>query len=162
MNTETDRLRIRVPYAGHPPSINVALRSFGTATAEACAPWRDNTITAARSYARRHRLNFPLPPSLIRVTCPVATNIRRDPHNWTGTLTKACVDGLVRAHYWPDDTPEWVTVLDPRFVKIAGLNNPTTGLAARAQALIDIVPIARLTAALDGHPDLVDLFNPAG
>lgn len=38
---------------------------------------------------------------------------RRDPHNYTGTVVKAVVDGLVASKLIPDDTPEWVTVTDP-------------------------------------------------
>lgn len=46
---------------------------------------------------------------------PFRTAGRRDAHNYTGTVVKAVVDGLVRAGIVPDDTPEWVTVLDSEF-----------------------------------------------
>ena len=39
---------------------------------------------------------------------------RRDPHNVFATV-KPIVDGLVDARFWPDDTAEWVTVLEPEF-----------------------------------------------
>jgi hypothetical protein len=38
---------------------------------------------------------------------------KRDPHNFTGTVCKAVIDGLTDAGYWPDDTSEWVITADP-------------------------------------------------
>lgn len=56
-------------------------------------------------------------PSMVRVEFPVADpGRRRDPHNQAPTV-KAIVDGLVDAGVWPDDTNEFVVVLDPRFYK---------------------------------------------
>ena len=57
----------------------------------------------------------------VRVTIPFAQNRRRDPHNYVGTVVKWIIDGLVYAGAWPDDTPEWVTVLEPVLVKDADL-----------------------------------------
>lgn len=54
-----------------------------------------------------------LDPSLIRVLIPFSKAGRRDPHNYTGTVVKAIIDGLVLAGFWPDDTAEWVEVADP-------------------------------------------------
>lgn len=47
------------------------------------------------------------------VQIPVRGRRRRDPHNYTGTVVKAIVDGLVDAGFWPDDTGEHVTIVDP-------------------------------------------------
>lgn len=58
-------------------------------------------------------LLLPLPPSCVQVTIPFQTKRRRDPHNYTSTVVKSVIDGLVDAGLWPDDTAEWVTVLDP-------------------------------------------------
>jgi hypothetical protein len=52
-------------------------------------------------------------PANVQVTIPFTSNRRRDPHNYTGTVVKAIIDGLVLAGYWPDDTEEYLTVLDP-------------------------------------------------
>lgn len=76
------------------------------------ATWRDTTTLFARSKLRGTSLG----PSTVQVTIPFATNRRRDPHNYTGTVVKWIVDGLVRAGIWPDDTPEYVTVLDSLLV----------------------------------------------
>jgi hypothetical protein len=54
----------------------------------------------------------PLPPSVISIVLPVRDSRRRDPHNYFATV-KPCVDGLVDAGLWPDDTPEWVTTTEP-------------------------------------------------
>lgn len=131
----------------------------GAKAAALSHPWRDHTLVTALAAKRELHLTVPLAPSVVRVTFPVPNRIRRDAHNYTGTMVKACLDGAVRAGLWGDDTPEWITVVDPRLVLIEGLDDPTTGLAARAHALIDIVPRSILMAALVGHPELADLFK---
>ncbi len=55
-------------------------------------------------------------PSTVHVTIPFVTNRRRDSHNYVGTVVKAIVDGLVQQGFWPDDTPEYVTVIDPTLI----------------------------------------------
>ena len=60
-------------------------------------------------------------PSTVEVFIPFTTNRRRDPHNYVGTVVKWIIDGLVYAGAWPDDTPEWVTVLEPVLVKYPDL-----------------------------------------
>lgn len=151
------RLSLYVPYAGHPPSVNVATRMHGAAHSAAMEGWRDNATTVARAAARSLHLALPLPPSIIRVTCPMPTATIRDPHNYTGTLVKSIIDGLVRARFWTDDSTGHVTVVDTRFVHIPELKDPRT--QARATALVHIVPVAALLAALDRRPELAQLFE---
>jgi hypothetical protein len=80
--------------------------------------WRDAAHVAALNTLRQ----MPLPvsdtpsPANVRIDIPFARNARRDPHNYVGTVCKAIVDGLVRAKLWPDDGPEYVTVMEPRLV----------------------------------------------
>lgn len=58
------------------------------------------------------------PPSTVTVTLPFARHsAKRDPHNYTSTVVKAIIDGIVYSGAWPDDGPEWVTVNDPILVK---------------------------------------------
>lgn len=51
---------------------------------------------------------------------------RRDPHNYVGTMCKTVIDRLtdmtkgktvLESRLWPDDTPEWVKVLEPILVR---------------------------------------------
>ena len=56
------------------------------------------------------RLN--LGPSVVRCTFEMAGAHRRDPHNYYPTV-KAIIDGLVDAGAWPDDTPEFVSTVEP-------------------------------------------------
>lgn len=49
----------------------------------------------------------------VRVSIPFLRGGRRDPHNFTGTVAKSVVDGLVEAGVWPDDVAEYVHVGDP-------------------------------------------------
>ena len=147
------RLRLKVPYSGPPPSVNEKLH-WATLKAR-LDPWRVATAMAARDY----RGPRPFAPSLLRMTWPSANRIRKDPHNFV-MVVKACIDVLISEGFWPDDTAEFITLIDPRIVHMPGLDDPTTGLAGRAHALIDIVPIQRLTDALaTSVPELVDLFK---
>lgn len=77
-------------------------------------PWKaaahvtaHNAIVRGEWKATDHR------PITVQVAIPFRDVRRRDAHNYTGTIVKAVVDGLVKAGVVPDDTPDWVTVLDP-------------------------------------------------
>jgi hypothetical protein len=83
--------------------------------------WRE---TAARSARFQLGFGVTLPACEVHVAIPFPRAGRRDPHNYVGTVVKRIVDGLgpelVRrtgvspgAGLWPDDTPEWVTVIEP-------------------------------------------------
>lgn len=50
--------------------------------------------------------------ALVTVEFAVPDRRRRDPSNW-GPTCKAIVDGLTDAGWWPDDTPDHVTVAEP-------------------------------------------------
>lgn len=54
----------------------------------------------------------------VQLRLPFRQGRRRDPHNYTGTVVKSVIDGLVDAKVWPDDTPEYVHVRDSEFRKI--------------------------------------------
>ena len=97
--------------APNPPlSINEANRMKHWAQkARRLKPWRE-CVTAAWEDSDKAIKGM---PCTVQVILPFRTNQRRDPHNYTGTVVKALVDALVRAGAWPDDTPEWVNVLDP-------------------------------------------------
>ncbi len=73
--------------------------------------WRGVTCLAAR----QQLASFPMPlwPATVTVVVPVHDRRRRDPAN-LAPVAKHCVDGLVDAGVWPDDTPDWVTVTEPR------------------------------------------------
>lgn len=149
------RLQVRVAYGGHPMSVNEAARVHGTVASRRHRPWKVNAITAGRSHAGR--LPLPLGPSLVRVTLPMPDDRRRDPHNYTGTVVKAIIDGLVHAGWWEDDTADHVVLIDSLLVKVPGL--ATLPVQARCSALVDVVPLATMRAALAGHPDLLSLFR---
>lgn len=67
---------------------------------------------AAALYAPNGTHYHPL--STVSIIIDVPDRRRRDPHNWYPTL-KACIDGLVDAGCWPDDTPDWVRTSEPSF-----------------------------------------------
>ena len=70
--------------------------------------WRTGTALAARG------LNEKPGRWYVQLSLPFRRNSeRRDPHNFTGSVVKACVDGLTDAGLWPDDIPQYVVVGDP-------------------------------------------------
>lgn len=75
--------------------------------------WRFWAKIVGRSYSLP-RLNR-RGPSIVTVELPVMDSRRRDPHNYHPTI-KAIIDGLVDAGLWPDDTPQWVSVAEPRLI----------------------------------------------
>lgn len=111
-------LTLVFPPPNTPLSINKANKMHWAAKKRQVDPWRE-----AIGWAwLQERKNWDLvkdKPCSVQVVLPFRTKQRRDPHNYTGTVVKALVDTLVREGVWPDDTPEWVTVLDP-VIQIGG------------------------------------------
>ena len=77
------------------------------------AAWRRAAFYAARNLPAMTR--WECGPSFVMLDLPVADRRRRDPANLFATV-KPVVDGLVDGAVWPDDTPEFVTTLEPRLV----------------------------------------------
>lgn len=75
--------------------------------------WRATTWAWALKAHRATGTVGHFAPSFVMLTIDVPDKRRRDAANLT-PCTKACVDGLVDAELWPDDTPDWVTTLEPR------------------------------------------------
>lgn len=100
--------------AFHPPARMLSLndRDHHHQRGPLVAEWRQ----AAYFHACRA---YPTGPSgramgraTVRIALPFPDDRRRDPHNYVATA-KPIVDGLVDAGFWPDDTPEWVSVAEP-------------------------------------------------
>ena len=108
---------ITVPAPGPYMSMNDS--EHFRAKARRTKAWR----TAAKNAAGRDvttttpgRLRY-LPPCIITCTFSVPDRRRRDPANMAATV-KPCVDGMVDAGLWPDDTPEYITTVEPTFVVV--------------------------------------------
>lgn len=100
-----------------PQSINALKGQHGAAWSRQMKPWKD----LAWVHAHNHRVRAHVPWTghraiRVQVALPFSRAGRRDPHNYTGTVVKAIVDGLVQAQIVPDDTAEWVEVMDPSFI----------------------------------------------
>lgn len=85
--------------------------------------WRDAAYYAGHQALRDQRVHIigadawvPGMPSTVQLVIPFRVRRVRDPHNYVGTVVKAVVDGLKLAKFWPDDSPEFVTVLEPILV----------------------------------------------
>lgn len=102
------------PPPAMPISTNESNRLHHHARSRALGPWKERAWGVA--LAANLRAAVAGTPCTVRVRIPFATSRRRDPSNYVGTVVKAVVDGLVQAKVWPDDTPAWVTVLEPELV----------------------------------------------
>lgn len=112
-----------------PLSVNRSNGMHYRARARLLDPWKDAAWALAHNWdvrRRRARTLWTPVPITVQVVLPFRQANRRDAHNYTGTNVKAVVDGLVRAGIVPDDTPEWVTVLDPEFLIVRDKSEPLT------------------------------------
>lgn len=101
---------ITITFYAPGPLLNLNDRDHWAVKARKVATWRSTAHWAACELlgplSRRRQ-----PPSFVMLTLPVPDKRRRDPANyWCG---KPAVDGLVDAGLWPDDTPEYVTTIEP-------------------------------------------------
>lgn len=95
-----------------PLSINEANRMHWAPRRLRLAPWKELTRAAYRA-AKKEKTGVPVD---VLVILPFERKARRDPHNYTSTTVKAIVDVLVAEGLVPDDTAEWVRVLEPELV----------------------------------------------
>lgn len=103
-------LILAFPAPTHPVSINKANTLHWAARARLLDPWQSIATVVTRQALGA---NFWPPVAVtIQAELPFRGNQKRDPHNYTGTVVKAIVDGIKKAGLIPDDTPEWATVLD--------------------------------------------------
>jgi hypothetical protein len=94
-------------------------------------PWHEATRWAWLRLSKSERLSVAEAATdggvFVRVELPFPKNARRDPHNYVGTNVKSIVDALTTQvetkkgpitweGAWPDDTPEFVTVIEPELV----------------------------------------------
>ena len=99
-----------------PLSINEANRLHWAARKRRLDDWGMAVVAEWRAISPTPEVNGPV---TIQVTLTFPRAGRRDPHNYTGTNVKRIIDTLVSGcRLIPDDTAEWVTVLDP-IIRIA-------------------------------------------
>jgi crossover junction endodeoxyribonuclease RusA len=110
----------------HPLSINEANRMHWAARRRRLDPWHARTFL----YAKALEIDTQTEPVNIKLTLTFPRGGRRDPHNYVGTVVKTVVDALVRAGIVPDDTPDWVTVVDPE-IRVAKDNLATITIERR-------------------------------
>lgn len=92
-------------------SVNKAYSMHWSARRRYLADWR-LACRIAFQKAVLERGELPLKPVTLDFTFTFAKNARRDPANYHAT-TKSLVDELVNAGLVPDDTAEWVSVVEP-------------------------------------------------
>lgn len=125
----SDILMLRFPAPDLPISENESRRLHWAARRRRTEPWKEAAQTAwliarktpeGQAVVRR--------PAAVLVWIPFLNRRRRDPHNFVSTVVKPIVDGLTDHHekvppgrmvrtfegIWPDDTPMWVEVREPR------------------------------------------------
>jgi Holliday junction resolvase RusA-like endonuclease len=129
--------RIRFPQPG--PLLNLNHRVHWSRRAAVTKLWRTAAYWAATTLApspadRAHDHRY------VQMIIPVPDRRRRDPSNLI-PLLKAAIDGLVDAHIWPDDTPEFVTTIEPYLF----VQKPTLGEAPTIELALYRQPPTRHT-----------------
>ena len=77
-------------------------------------PWHNTAWVLTRNEMVRGRVPWLGHRAVVvHVSIPFRTLRGRDPHNYVGTVVKAIVDGVKDAGLVPEDTAEWVEVLEP-------------------------------------------------
>lgn len=105
---------ITFPTVGRALSTNQANSMHWAARRRALEPWREGVMYAWRAMRSKPGVKEIVGiPCNIQVHLPFPDNRRRDPSNYVGTVVKAIVDQLVQEGLWPDDDPEYVTVMEP-------------------------------------------------
>lgn len=100
--------RIEFSPPAEPWSTNQERTMHWTRRHELSKLWKEAAFWHAKKAQWRN-----IGPSIVTATIPFDVARRRDPHNYSGTVLKSIVDGLVLAGCWPDDTPEFVRTLEP-------------------------------------------------
>lgn len=96
-------------------SENVSRKKHWAARSRELAPWREAVGWAWLALPKKEREASGVPCNVL-VELPFAKGARRDPHNYISTNVKAMIDELVKVGVWPDDNPDWVTVIEPKLV----------------------------------------------
>lgn len=112
---EHGALEMRFPRPDRPVSENEARSLHWAALRRRLDPWREAT-RAEWLNAREMRDQVRGKAAQVEMQLPFSRGGRRDPSNYIGTVVKAVVDQLVFHGCWPDDTPQWVRILEPRIV----------------------------------------------
>jgi crossover junction endodeoxyribonuclease RusA len=102
----------RVTFAQPSPLMNMNHRQHWSKRNRLTRAWRDAACWAALEQLGSTPTARARCACFVAVVLPVRDLRRRDPSNLAPTQ-KAIVDGLVGAGVWPDDTPEWVTTVEP-------------------------------------------------
>lgn len=105
-----NKLSFNFPQPNLPLSINKSNQMHWAARRRYLSDWRLNCRIAYESTMRNK--DFPIKPVTIEYTFTFPRNGRRDPHNYIATA-KALTDELVLTGLVPDDTADWVTVVEP-------------------------------------------------
>lgn len=100
----------RVEFPQPAPVMSLNDRLHWAAKARWTKLWRETAGWHARAMHRARP-----EPIVVQIYLPVKDKRRRDPHNFTPTFKAAC-DGLVDAGVVPDDSEQWVTMLEPVLV----------------------------------------------
>jgi hypothetical protein len=137
----TDRIELKLEHRPDAWSTNEDRSISPYKRAEMVALWKQASFLAIRKYRMHHPEDFDRQKLIVRgrvsprgdkiavfadvlpgkwiITAVIVfdTNRKRDPHNSCGTVLKACIDGLVEARAFPDDTPPYIGHREPILLK---------------------------------------------
>lgn len=108
------QLTFQVPT--HPLSENESRRLHWAARSRRLKPWGICTAAAYRVSDKKDQDTLQGQRIRIEVSIPFLRAGRRDSHNYVSTVVKTIVDALITEGMAPDDTPEYVQVIEPHLV----------------------------------------------
>lgn len=79
-------------------------------------PWKEVAHFAYHLMSNRDKEFFNGQKFKCQITIPFDRNARRDPHNYVGTICKTIIDSMTNYGLIPDDTTEYIEVLEPILV----------------------------------------------
>lgn len=113
--TESTVFELTFPCPDRPLSENESRRMQHWERSRRLNPWKE-AVKYAWIQARGHREWIIGQPCTVQMDLPFSRGGRRDPSNYIGTVVKATVDMLVHLKVFPDDTPDWVSVIEPNIL----------------------------------------------
>ena len=110
-------LVLSFPAPGSAPTINYLTGKHWAQRERVLKPWREWTQLAYWKVKRTALAQSLVgQPAEVLFTLPFRDRRKRDPHNYIGSVVKACIDQLVHDGFWPDDDPRYVRILEPELI----------------------------------------------
>jgi hypothetical protein len=112
--TKDEWIEITFKAPTRPLSTNESNRLHWAARHKRLKPWATWASIGYRAVPHEERKKLQGHKLTIYTTIPFPRKARRDPHNYIGTNVKTIIDALISEGIAPDDTAEYIEVIEPR------------------------------------------------